>query len=368
MALFLRKLLDIFNPPKGDEGSVSIPHELEKNYRILRVIGTGSFAIVRECVDKKTGQSYALKVISKRSVKGKEQMLSTECEILKKIHHPYIVTLHGLYETKEGVFIVTDLARGGELFDQLIKKGSYTERDAANLVRQMLRGVSYLHENGIVHRDLKPENLLFKDKSEDADILITDFGLSKILKNKNDILTTACGTPGYVAPEVLSQHGHGKPVDIWSIGVIMYTMLCGYQPFYGDDQNALFESIMRGQYDYEEDYWAGISVHATDLIDKMLTLDPSKRITAQEALQHQWFQSATTVDILGTVRNNLSAKDKFRRAIHLIKDVNRFRNLGSQRNLDVESKIIEQERIQVDDESKVVEQERVQVDGEVTEN
>ncbi|CAG8583015.1 6955_t:CDS:2 [Acaulospora morrowiae] len=345
MASILNKILGLFKTK--DREDVQIPYNFEKRYRILKVIGTGSFAIVKECVDKTTGKSYALKIISKKSIKGKEQMLATEQKILEKIHHPNLVTLVDFFETKEGVFIVTDLARGGELFEQLQNKRSYTEQDAANLVRQILDGVSYLHDNGIVHRDLKPENLLFKDKSEDSELLITDFGLSKILKSNNDILLTACGTPGYVAPEVLTQNGHGKPVDIWSIGVITYTLLCGYPPFYGEDQNSLFESIMSGAYEYDDYEWLDISSTAKDLIDKMLTRDPSKRITAKEALQHQWFKTATTVDILKTVQNNLTAKERFRRAIHLVKDINRFRNLNSPTD---QSETVDQEHTNVNNE------------------
>ncbi|KAG0280684.1 hypothetical protein BGZ96_001465 [Linnemannia gamsii] len=142
-----------------------------------------------------------------------------------------------MFETEDAVFLITDLAEGGELFEQLLQKGCYTEGDAARLVREILLGVEYLHSMEIVHRDLKPENLLFLDKSENAQLLITDFGLSKILTSGEDVLMTACGTPGYVAPEVLEQIGHGKPVDMWSLGVIAYTLLCGYTPFWGDDQD-----------------------------------------------------------------------------------------------------------------------------------
>ncbi|CAI2174692.1 5568_t:CDS:2 [Funneliformis geosporum] len=318
----MNRILALF---KKDDGEITYPLELEKSYRILKkVLGVGTFAVVKECVDRKTGKSYALKILSKHAIKGKENMLSTELDVLKQVNHPNIVKLHDLYESKEGVYIITDLASGGELFNQLLLKGSYTEQDAANLVKQILEGVAYLHDHEIVHRDLKPENLLFKDKSDDARLMITDFGLSKILKTDNDVLMTACGTPGYVAPEVLLQTGHGKPVDIWSIGVITYTLLCGYTPFWGDDQAALFESIMSGIYDYDEDYWSEISMKATDFIDKMLTFDPSKRVTAHEALNDEWFKSATDVDILENVRKNFSAKETFRKAINLVQGVNRM--------------------------------------------
>lgn len=161
-------------------------------------------------------------------------MIDTEISVLSKVRHPNCVSLLELFETEDAVYLVTDLAAGGELFDQLLQKGSYTEGDAAHLVYQILLGVAYLHDRDIVHRDLKPENLLFSDKTENARLMITDFGLSKVLTTQNDVLMTACGTPGYVAPEVLQQIGHGKPVDMWSVGVIAYTLLCGYTPFWGE--------------------------------------------------------------------------------------------------------------------------------------
>jgi len=288
---------------KKDGGEISYPADLEKSYRVSKkVLGVGSFAIVKECVEKETGNPYALKVLTKKAIKGKENMLTTELGVLKRVNHPNIVKLIDLYESNDGVYIITDLAEGGELFHQLLLKGSYTEKDAAGLVKQMLEGVAYLHDHEIVHRDLKPENLLFKDKSDDPRLMITDFGLSKIMKSSNDILMTACGTPGYVAPEVLLQIGHGKPVDIWSVGVITYTLLCGYSPFWGEDQISLFENIKSGIYEYEEDYWSEISVSAKDLIDKMLEFDPARRITSHQALKHDWFKSAANVDILENVK------------------------------------------------------------------
>ncbi|GBC02236.1 hypothetical protein RclHR1_04510008 [Rhizophagus clarus] len=304
------------------------PTELENSYKVLKKnIGVGSFAIVKECIDKKTGESYALKILTKKSIKGRENLLDTELDVLKKVDHPNIVKQKDIYESKEGVFIVTELASGGELFNQLLLKGSYTERDAANLVKQILEGVAYLHDQEVVHRDLKPENLLFKDKTENAKLMITDFGLSKIMKDDNDILMTACGTPGYVAPEILLQTGHGKPVDIWSIGVITYILLCGYTPFWGEDQITLFENIKAGFYEYEEDYWSDISDLAKDLIDRMLTFNPAQRITAHQALQHGWFKSATNVDILENVKKNFSARETFKKAIHLVQGVNRMRKI-----------------------------------------
>ncbi|KFH64429.1 CAMK/CAMK1 protein kinase [Podila verticillata NRRL 6337] len=182
------------------------------------VLGVGTFATVKEIKLKSTGQSFALKIILKRTIQGKGGMLDTEIAVLSKVRHQNCISLLEMFETEDAVYLVTDLAEGGELFDQLLQKGYYTEADAARLVHEILLGVEYLHSLDIVHRDLKPENLLFADRSENARLMITDFGLSKVLTGQNDVLMTACGTPGYVAPEVLEQIGHGKPVDLWSLG------------------------------------------------------------------------------------------------------------------------------------------------------
>lgn len=308
-------------------------------------------------------------------------MLNTEISILSKVRHPNCVSLLELFETEDAVYLVTDLAEGGELFDQLLKKGSYTEGDAARLVREILLGVEYLHEMDIVHRDLKPENLLFMDKTDNARLMITDFGLSKVLTSGNDVLMTACGTPGYVAPEVLEQIGHGKPVDIWSVGVIAYTLLCGYTPFWGEgkqairhgivfvvvlctlahlldsddrcfmryhmakeltmflffpflnhfvDQASLFECIISGEYEYEEEYWKDISGLGKAFIDSLLVRPADKRPSATQALNHPWFRTmleqdmvtplspADSVNLLPGVRKNFNARSAFKKAVRAV--------------------------------------------------
>ncbi|CAO3576412.1 unnamed protein product [Absidia cylindrospora] len=274
----MKRLLALFKKTHGkDDETNAYPPELNADYET----------------------PYALKIILKRVIAGKEHMLDSELDILTKVKHPHVVSMHAMYESADAVYIVTDLASGGELFSQLLDQGCYTERDAANLVRQMLEGLVYLHDCDIVHRDIKPENLLFATKEADATLMITDFGLSKILKNHDDILTTACGTPGYVAPEVLLQKGHGRPVDLWSVGVITFVLLCGYTPFYGEDQAALFESIMSGKYEFDEEYWGDISDSAKNMIDNLLAFDPEKRITATDALQHPWITNEEEEQALG---------------------------------------------------------------------
>ncbi|KAL1918409.1 uncharacterized protein VTP21DRAFT_3069 [Calcarisporiella thermophila] len=321
----MHKFLNLFKS-QNDDGSPKYPSSLLKRYRVNRkVLGVGSFAVVKLCHDKSTGEEFALKILAKAAYKGKEQMLNTELDVLKRVRHQYIVSLRDLFETKDGVFIVQDLASGGELFQRLMEKGSYTEKDASKLVKQVLEGIAYLHDMEIVHRDLKPENLLFRNQSEDSDLLITDFGLSKIINN--NILFTACGTPQYVAPEVLLQTGHGKPVDMWSLGVIVYAMLCGYTPFWGEDQASLFDAIMEGSFEYEEDYWSEISNEAKDLINRLLTRDPRQRITAREALAHPWIvqETKSEVNLLANVRVNFNGRKTLRKAVQAVAAARRLK-------------------------------------------
>ncbi|KAI8379358.1 kinase-like domain-containing protein, partial [Radiomyces spectabilis] len=316
---FVKRILALFKKTQEKPETPQYPSDLLQQYKVTkRTLGVGSFAVVKECIHRTSGQPFALKIILKKAIAGKEHMLDSELDILKQVRHPNIVSMHGLYESKDAVYIVTDLAGGGELFQQLLNKGNYTEKDAAQLVRQILEGLAYLHEHDIVHRDLKPENLLFHTPADNANLMITDFGLSKILKNHDDILTTACGTPGYVAPEVLKQKGYGKPVDLWSVGVIMFTLLSGYTPFWGEDQATLFECILSGRYEFDDAYWSEISPAAKNLVDRLLTYNPSQRITAEEALQHRWIRNATgketrpTMNLAPHVRRGLSSQQSIR--------------------------------------------------------
>ncbi|KAG0173930.1 hypothetical protein DFQ30_006562 [Apophysomyces sp. BC1015] len=320
----VKRILTLFKKTHEKTTEPPYPAGLERTYKVTKkTLGVGSFAIVKECVHRATGNSYALKIVLKKAI----------ADILKQVRHPNIVSMHGLYESSEAVYIVADLASGGELFQQLLDKGSYTERDASTLVRQMLEGLAYLHERDIVHRDLKPENLLFQSSADNANLMITDFGLSKILKNDNEILTTACGTPGYVAPEVLLRTGHGKPVDLWSIGVITFTLLSGYTPFWGEDQSSLFQSIMSGRYEYDDEYWSNISDSAKSFIDALLTFDPEKRITADDALRHPWIASDryagphTGTNLIPHVRKGLNSRRSFKSVVTAMTILHQWKNM-----------------------------------------
>jgi len=265
---------------------------------------------------------------------GREHMVRNEIAVLKRVSmgHQNVLTLVDYFETVNNLYLVTDLALGGELFDRICRKGSYYESDAVELIRSTLSAVAYLHENGIVHRDLKPENLLFRTPDENSDLLIADFGLSRIVdEEKFHALTTTCGTPGYMAPEIFKKTGHGKPVDIWAIGVITYFLLCGYTPFDRDSHVDEMQAILRADYKFEPaTYWADVSREARDFINKCLTIAPEKRMTAVEALAHPFLSSETkhSHDLLPNVRKNFNAKRTLHAAIDTIRAINKLKEGG----------------------------------------
>jgi calcium/calmodulin-dependent protein kinase I len=247
--------------------------------------------------------------------------------------HQNILTLVDYFETMNNLYLVTDLALGGELFDRICRKGSYYESDAADLIRATLSAVAYLHDHGIVHRDLKPENLLFRTPEDNADLLIADFGLSRIMDEEQfHVLTTTCGTPGYMAPEIFKKTGHGKPVDVWALGVITYFLLCGYTPFDRDSDFEEMQAILNADYSFQPiEYWRGVSDNAKDFIRRCLTVDPRKRMTAHEALQHAFVAGYRPGDdnkganLLPTVKKNFNARRTLHAAIDTVRAINKLR-------------------------------------------
>lgn len=230
---------------------------------------------------------------------------------------------------------MTDLALGGELFDRICRKGSYYESDAADLMRATLSAVAYLHDHGIVHRDLKPENLLFRTPEDNADLLIADFGLSRIMDDEHfHVLTTTCGTPGYMAPEIFRKSGHGKPVDVWAIGVITYFLLCGYTPFDRDSNLEEMQAILVADYSFKPvEYWRGVSDSAREFIKQCLTIDATKRMTAHQALAHEWIAGPINgrgeQDLLPTVKKNFNARRTLHKAIDTVRAINQLRAGGA---------------------------------------
>jgi len=262
--------------------------DINKKYDIQKEIGKGAFSVVHLAVNRENKDKVAVKIIDKKEANSEqdEKRLRTEVDILKKVKHPNIIALRDLYETSEKLYLVMELVTGGELFDKIVEKGQYTEKEASAIVGKILSAVDYLHDNGIAHRDLKPENLLLRSLN-DTDVMISDFGLSKIV-GEDKMMATACGTPYYVAPEVLQASGYDKDVDLWSIGVISYLLLCGFPPFYGESLPEVFEQIMKADYDFPDPYWSEVSKDAKDFISKLLVVDPKKRLTAKSAMKHNW--------------------------------------------------------------------------------
>jgi len=258
-------------------------------YVLTETLGAGAFAEVRLGVHKETHEQFAIKIISKKKYckSSDSERLMDEVNILREISHPGVVGIEDVFDGEEYLYLVLELVTGGELFDLINSKGLFKEDEARDLVKQMIDTLVYLHGKGIAHRDLKFENILLKDKNYDK-IKISDFGLSRIIK-EGSFMQTICGTPEYIAPEVLkskSTSGYGKAVDLWSLGVILYTMLCGMRPFEGSEGNNVLSLVKKGIYSYPDD--VELSKEAIDLIDKMLTIDPAKRITADEAAVHPW--------------------------------------------------------------------------------
>ncbi|KAG0789409.1 hypothetical protein G6F16_007134 [Rhizopus arrhizus] len=295
-------------------------------YKTGRVLGNGTYATVKEAMHIETGKYYAVKIINKKLMEGREHMIRNEINILKRISqgNKNILSLVDYFETLNNLYLVTDLASGGELFDRICEKGSYFEKDAAHIVRTICTAVEYLHNNGIVHRDLKPENLLFRERDEDSDLLIADFGLSRIIDtDKFHTLKTTCGTPGYMAPEIFKKTGHGKPVDMWAIGVITYFLLSGYTPFEGANNIEEMNAIMNADYNFDDPCWDGISTQAKNFIERCLTIDVEKRITAHQALEHVWLTEKETgysdkEDLLPNLRTNFNARRTFKKAVNIV--------------------------------------------------
>uniref|UniRef100_A0A8C1E1I9 Serine/threonine-protein kinase DCLK2 n=1 Tax=Cyprinus carpio carpio TaxID=630221 RepID=A0A8C1E1I9_CYPCA len=265
-----------------------VPASIAERYKVGRMIGDGNFAVVRECVERSTGREYALKIINKSKCRGKEHMIQNEVSILRRVKHPNIVLLIEEMDTYSELYLVMELVKGGDLFDAITSSNKYTERDASGMLYNLASAIKYLHSLNIVHRDIKPENLLVYEHQDGSKSLkLGDFGLATIVDGP---LYTICGTPTYVAPEIVAETGYGLKVDIWATGVITYILLCGFPPFRGstNDQEALFDQILMGQLDFPLPYWDNVSDSAKALITCMLQVEVDQRYTALQVLDHPW--------------------------------------------------------------------------------
>lgn len=298
-------------------------------YRFGRTLGAGTYGIVREA-DSPSGK-VAVKIILKKNVKGNERMVYDELDMLQRLKHSNIVKFVDWFESRDKYYIVTELATGGELFDRICEQGKFTEKDASQTIRQVLDAVNYLHDNNVVHRDLKPENLLYRSTKPDSELVLADFGIAKMLDSKDDVLTTMAGSFGYAAPEVMLKMGHGKPVDMWSMGVITYTLLCGYSPFRSENLQDLIDECNSANVVFHERYWKDVSNDAKDFIMGLLNPNPDKRWDSKAALGHVWLtgKNASDHNLLPELKAYM-ARARLRRGIDLVKLANRIEALKIQ--------------------------------------
>uniref|UniRef100_A0A8C1M9S9 non-specific serine/threonine protein kinase n=1 Tax=Cyprinus carpio TaxID=7962 RepID=A0A8C1M9S9_CYPCA len=257
-------------------------------YDVKEDIGVGSYSICKRCVHKSTGMDYAVKIISKDRRDPAE-----EVEILLRYgQHPNIITLKDVFDDGRSVYLVTELMKGGELLDKILRQKFFSEREASAVLHTITKTVEYLHIQGVVHRDLKPSNILYVDESGNPEsIRICDFGFAKQLRAENGLLMTPCYTANFVAPEVLKKQGYDAACDIWSLGVLLYTMLTGFTPFANGPEDTPEEILARigsGKFSLSGGYWNSVSFEAKDLVSKMLHVDPHKRLTAAQVLRHPW--------------------------------------------------------------------------------
>jgi serine/threonine protein kinase len=258
-----------------------------KYYKFGRKLGSGAFSVVHTATHRDTRKQVAVKCIAKAGLSEAEVIaLKQEVEIMAHLDHPNLVPLLDYYEEEKYYYIVTPLCTGGELFDALVKRKSYTEDDARLVMKKLASAIAYIHSLGIVHRDLKPENILLKTSAPGAEIMIADFGFARPLKGSRP--GTACGTPGYVAPEVVKGQPYGSEVDCWSLGVIFYILLCGYPPFPGNNHAIILEKVVHADYKFDSPSWDEVSDEAKDLVRKLLDVNRETRLTANGILNHPW--------------------------------------------------------------------------------
>uniref|UniRef100_A0A8D2ZW24 calcium/calmodulin-dependent protein kinase n=1 Tax=Scophthalmus maximus TaxID=52904 RepID=A0A8D2ZW24_SCOMX len=293
-------------------------------YQLYEELGKGAFSVVRRCMKISTGQEYAAKIINTKKLSARDhQKLEREARICRLLKHPNIVRLHDSISEEGFHYLVFDLVTGGELFEDIVAREYYSEADASHCIQQILEAVLHCHQIGVVHRDLKPENLLLASKLKGAAVKLADFGLAIEVQGEQQAWFGFAGTPGYLSPEVLRKDPYGKPVDMWACGVILYILLVGYPPFWDEDQHRLYQQIKAGAYDFPSPEWDTVTPEAKDLINKMLTINPAKRVTATDALKHPWICQRSTVASMMHRQETVECLKKFnaRRKLKVITSV-----------------------------------------------
>eukprot|EP00056_Hartaetosiga_gracilis_P014436 m.240565 g.240565 ORF g.240565 m.240565 type:complete len:464 (-) comp15422_c0_seq1:73-1464(-) len=305
-------------------------------------LGTGAFSTVYRCVNKETGEVNAVKVIALKSLKSTDiNKIQREIRICTELDHDNIVRLRNSYHDQTHFYIVFEFVSGGELFDEIVKRKFYNEKDASVSMRQILSALKHCHDRKVIHRDLKPENLLLASHEADAPIKITDFGLAVIMEHGPSYFGFA-GTPGYLSPEVIRRVPYDTAVDVWACGVILYILLVGYPPFWEEDQKKLYQQIKKCEFDFPSPEWDTVTDEAKGLIRTMLNPDPKKRPTVDALLKHPWFTSADVPSHLhrqGTIDQlkKFNAKRKLKGGINAVIGMRRIASLVSSMSSDKKS-------------------------------
>ncbi|GBG34622.1 Protein kinase, putative [Hondaea fermentalgiana] len=270
-----------------------------KRYRVVKKLGQGAYSKVYLAEMTDGGDKVAIKAVAKSRLKEKElASILRETEILASLRHPNVITYIEHFEDAEKLYIVTEFAEGGELFERVVEREFYAEADVRTIMIKLLKTVAFCHERGVVHRDIKPENILLASKEDDAEIRLADFGFAKQIEEDSFTnLQTACGTPGYVAPEVISRKPYDASCDVWSLGVVAYILLCGYPPFRGTDRRALFHKIRNADYEFDSPWWDPVSDDAKNFVARMLVADPGSRAKIPDLLKDPFLVSEEHVDI-----------------------------------------------------------------------
>ncbi|KAK2534784.1 caM kinase-like vesicle-associated protein [Columba livia] len=319
----------------GEKKDYNQPSEVTDRYDLGQVIKTEEFCEIFRAKEKTTGKLYTCKKFLKRDGRKVRKAAKNEIIILKMVKHPNILQLVDVYITRKEYFIFLELATGREVFDWILDQGYYSERDTSNVIRQVLEAVAYLHSLKIVHRNLKLENLVYYNRLKNSKIVISDFHLAKL---ENGLIKEPCGTPEYLAPEVVGRQRYGRPVDCWAIGVIMYILLSGNPPFYEEadeddyenhDKN-LFRKILAGDYEFDPPYWDDISQAAKELVTRLMEVEQDQRITAEEAISHEWISGNAASDknikdgVCAQIEKNF-ARAKWKKAVRVTTLMKRLR-------------------------------------------
>lgn len=318
----------------GEKKDYNSPAEVTDKYDLGQVVKSEEFCEIFRAKDRTTLKMYTCKKFHKKDGRKVRKAAKNEIMILKMVKHHNILQLVDAFETKKEYFIFLELATGREVFDWILDQGYYSERDTSNVMRQVLEAVAYLHSQKIVHRNLKLENLVYYNRLKHSKIVISDFQLAKL---ENGLIRDPCGTPEYLAPEMVGRQRYGRPVDLWAIGVIMYILLSGNPPFYDDgdededsrDKN-LFIKILSGDYEFDSPYWDDISDSAKSLVASLMEVDQDQRLTAQEAISHEWISGNAASDknikdgVCAQIEKNF-AKAKWKKAVRVTTLMKRLR-------------------------------------------